>query len=124
MVMEPGIELHIDRNGHKLPYRRCQNCNHLIAIGLNYCPVCKTRVGEVMKRDCVNCHFGDKTGDTPCVEQKCMVNRKHPFWQPMQNGDRLRQMSNHEIAELLDGSVIDKEDFLDWLDSEVEDDEH
>ena len=42
----------------------------------------------------------------------------------MQNGDRIRQMSNEQIAELLDGSVIDKEDFLEWLDSEVDNDEH
>jgi hypothetical protein len=77
-----------------------------------------------LTKKCDTCHYYDIEGDTPCFTHKCMLNRKHPYWEQMQNGDRLRHMSNHEIAELLDGSVIDKADFLDWLDSEVEDNEH
>lgn len=79
---------------------------------------------NTISRKCDTCHWYDKTGPTPCIDQKCMFNRKHQYWEPQQNGDKLRQMSNYEIADLLDGSVIDKESFLEWLDSEVEDNEY
>lgn len=77
-----------------------------------------------MKKSCEKCHWGDKTEGTPCVEQKCMFNWKHPYWEPLQNGDMVRHMSNEQIADHFADLMISKGDLLDWLDSEVEDNEH
>ena len=77
-----------------------------------------------LTKKCDTCHWYDKTEDAPCAEQKCMINRKHPFWEPMQNGDMVRRMSNEQIADHFSDLMISKGDLLDWLDSEVEDNEH
>lgn len=103
---------------------------------------------NITKKDCANCHFSYVTGEqTPCfTDGNCFANRKHPKWAPMWNGDKVRHMSNRELADLWGSTVFETqympetctgpdckwpnfsceccpETFLSWLNSEV-DDEH
>lgn len=89
--------------------------------------------------DCKSCetcaYIGKSENDYPC--NKC-TNNASDKWQPMTNADRIRSMSDSELAEWLagidhywdDGECIvnfgvvriqdSKEDILDWLQSEIE----
>ena len=104
---------------------------------------------ERAKKDCVNCHWGLQPGGASrCFEGvNCFANREHPNWTPETNGDRVRKMTDRELADLwgetadMDPAFIPEcgddvvrckwanflcescpETFFNWLQAEAEDD--
>ena len=78
---------------------------------------------------CMNCkHTTKKETDFPCNECKHGVNVKDHY-KPRSNADRIRSMSDEELAEFLTGitdyiqeGYMEKIDYewAEWLESEVE----
>ena len=86
---------------------------------------------------CSRCKFQNRSKlELPCLE--CTQNRAMDYFKPITNADRIRNMSDEELAEFLvkvnstiqDCMVIDckcentdrdcKDCFLEWLQAEVE----
>ena len=76
-------------------------------------------------KSCQNCHHGIVVDiDSPCNGQGgCFYDKTKPGWKPMTNGDKMRRMSNEDLAARLlayQGKKVSYGDILAWLESEAE----
>ena len=76
------------------------------------------------EKSCSNCHKSFmEYGSAPDCNSDCMFSFDHPAWEPMTNGDRVREMTDEDLAWLYSGSELDtrcREKFLDWLKAPAE----
>ena len=68
-----------------------------------------------MERTCTNCHFwNSESKDSLDIcfnglkENNCFGRKDHPNWVPMTNGDRVRMMTDEEIAKLRETEIDSK----------------
>ena len=74
-----------------------------------------------MTKTCDNCHLGASKeylekcwgGLVPCSD-----NPDHPHWEPITKADRVRNMSDRELAKLFADQGGTLESWLEWLETE------
>lgn len=79
------------------------------------------------EKNCLTCHYNDKyiPGEYPCFygSPNCRESSHHFLWTASTNGDKVRRMSDEELADLLfsyayNGRSIKKDAILQWLKEE------
>ena len=85
-----------------------------------------TEMGVMTIRNCNNCHHGLailEPLDRPCVGKGgCYYDKEYRDWKPMTNGDKLRRLSDRELAARLlawQKAKIPYGEIYEWLISEV-----
>ena len=74
-------------------------------------------------KSCMNCHNGTPIDfDRPCFGKSgCYYQKGYPKWEPLTNGDKVRRMSDEDLAALLvayQGKHVKLDQIVRWLGSD------